>query len=218
MVSGVITYLSDDCVLIDGMLFFDNTFCSITLNLNDKVLYLGYKDKNDSIVVVRILENQGLAWCEKEEVHESSYKVIEHVIVGEVSGRENRLVLMKDGDLKFSLDDVEATFVPIKGDWLELKCTMQFDQKNPTDISAAQVLFSHIVFIAIWYWWLGRLLVQCQLMTMTWYCNTYVKVFIVRYVIAAYYFTIRKIIIVYIINSYTWDLNPLKKKLFELLL
>ncbi|XP_026320060.1 probable RNA helicase armi isoform X2 [Hyposmocoma kahamanoa] len=138
--TGVITYLSEDCVLIDGMLFFDSTFCSITLSLNDKVLYLGYIDKKDSIVVVRILENLGLAWSEKEEVHESSYKVIEHVIVGEVSRREDRFVLMKDGDLKFSLDDVEATFVPVKGDWLELKCTMQFDEENPTDISAAQVL------------------------------------------------------------------------------
>lgn len=123
------------------MLFFDSTFCSITLSLNDKVLYLGYIDKNDSIVVVRILENLGLAWSEKEEVHESSYKVIEHVIVGEVLSREDRFVLMKDGDLKFSLDDVEATFVPVKGDWLELKCAMQFDEENPTDISAAQVCF-----------------------------------------------------------------------------
>lgn len=121
------------------MLFFDCTFCSTTLNLNDKVLYLGYKDKNDSIVVVRILENQGLAWCENEEVHESSYRVIEHVIVGEVSGREDRFVVMKGDDLKFSLDEVEATFIPIKGDWLELKCTMQFDEENPTDITAAQV-------------------------------------------------------------------------------
>lgn len=109
--------------------------------MNDKILYLGYKDKNDSIVVVRILENLGMAWCEKEEAQESNYKIIEHVIVGEVSRREDRLVLMKDGDLKFSLDDVEATFVPIKGDWLELKCTMQFDEENPTDITAAQVLF-----------------------------------------------------------------------------
>ncbi|KAI5644922.1 AAA domain-containing protein [Phthorimaea operculella] len=115
--TGVIMYLEEDYILIDGNLFFDTTSCSLKFYLNDKVLYLGYKDSNDSVIVV-----------------------IEHVIIGEVDCRQERNVIIKDSDLKFTLDDVEGTFIPMKGDWLEMKCTVQFDENKPSDISASQVL------------------------------------------------------------------------------
>lgn len=137
---GLITYACEEYVLIDGMHYFDMSACSIKVLLNDKVLYLCYKDTSDSIVVVRILENQGIYWGDEEIVEENAFSVIEHTVVGEVESRQDRFVFMKGSDMKFSLDDVEGTFVPIKGDWLELKCSVQFDENKPSDISAVQVI------------------------------------------------------------------------------
>ncbi|KAJ0182407.1 hypothetical protein K1T71_001776 [Dendrolimus kikuchii] len=141
--TGVVTYIDTNHILIDGRLYFDLSMCSLSLNLNDKVTYLYYKDKNDSVIIVRILTNHGTIWCDEnyeENTDESKFKVLEHVIIGEVEYREKRFVFMKDTDLKFSLDDVEGTFIPTKGDWLELKCKVQWDENKPTDISPIQVL------------------------------------------------------------------------------
>ncbi|XP_061709089.1 probable RNA helicase armi [Cydia pomonella] len=139
--TGLITYTGDNnYVLIDGSLYFDITLSPLTFSVNDKILYLGYQDDNETIKVVRVLENYGPFWGDSMDMEEDKFKVIEHVIIGEVGYREERLVFLKDNDLKFSLDEVEATFIPMKGDWLELICTVQYQDDKPADISAAQVL------------------------------------------------------------------------------
>ncbi|KPI94995.1 putative RNA helicase armi [Papilio xuthus] len=138
--TGVITFKDDSYVMIDGMLYFDISNCSCSCNVNDQVLYLGYKDSNGSIVVVRILENKGLFWGEEGETEENSFQVIEHILVAEVEHRENRDVYLKESDVKFNLDDVKGTFVPINGDWLEITCTIQMNDNKPFDISMKQVL------------------------------------------------------------------------------
>lgn len=121
------------------MFYFDTTACSIQLNPNDKVVYLCYK-RSDTIVIVRILENQGTHWGEVDvDVDENSFKIIEHVIIGEVASRQDRVVIIKESDLKFNLDNVTATFVPIQGDLIEMTCKVQFDEYNPMDISSNMV-------------------------------------------------------------------------------
>lgn len=118
------------------MLYYDTTACSITLRLNDKILYLCYKDSEGSLVVVRILSNQGEHWGDFDiDVQENGYKVIEHVFIGEVEFREDRVVIIKESDLKFSLDNVVASFVPVQGDLLELMCKVKYDEDNPMDIT-----------------------------------------------------------------------------------
>ncbi|XP_014367038.2 probable RNA helicase armi [Papilio machaon] len=138
--TGVITFKDDSYVLIDGMFYFDTSNCSCYCNVNDQVLYLGYKDANGSIVVVRILENKGLFWGEEGEIEENSFQVTEHILVAEVDRRENRDVYLKESDVKFNLDDVKGTFVPINGDWLEITCTIQMNDTKPFDISMKQIL------------------------------------------------------------------------------
>ncbi|XP_032528460.2 probable RNA helicase armi [Danaus plexippus] len=137
--TGIITDCGDDYVLIDGMLYFA-TQNSLSYNVNDKVLYLGYKDSNDSINVVRILENQGLFWGDENEEDVENFNTIEHILIGQVDYREERMVYIVDSDLKFNLDNVAGTFIPIKGDWLEMKCTVQQNEKRPVDINTKQVL------------------------------------------------------------------------------
>ncbi|XP_028158761.1 probable RNA helicase armi [Ostrinia furnacalis] len=139
--TGIVTYLDgSNYILIDGMLYYDLSSTLITVRVNDKVLYLAYTDKNERNVVVRLLENQGLSWADDECTEQDSFKVINHVIIGEVDYRQERLVYIKDSDLKFNLDNVEGIFVPVKGDWLEMSCRIQFDEKKPCDIGSAQVL------------------------------------------------------------------------------
>ncbi|KAJ8735620.1 hypothetical protein PYW07_007240 [Mythimna separata] len=141
--TGVITYISEDesYVLIDGMFYYDTTTCSMKLTINDKITYLCRKDSQESVVVVRILENKGEHWGDFDvDVQESSYDVIEHVIIGEVEFREGRVVIIKDSDLKFNLDNVIATFVPIQGDLLELMCKVKYDEDNPMDIGHNNVV------------------------------------------------------------------------------
>ncbi|XP_039754327.1 probable RNA helicase armi [Pararge aegeria] len=139
--TGVITYYSDNYVLIDGMFYYDLSGCTVEVNVNDKVLYLGYKDANNAIVVVRILQNEGLFWGDDDtESEEKIFNVIEHVLVGQVEYRQDRLVFIKESDLKFNLDGVTGTFVPIKGDWIEMKCSVQQDVNKPSDMSTNQVL------------------------------------------------------------------------------
>lgn len=113
------------------------------LKFNDQVLYLGYKNQNDSTVVVRILKNLGAFWDSGRDIEESEetvYGIIEHVVIGEVDERKNRYVYIKDSDIKFSLDDVASNLVPVSGDWLELKCSVQWNEEKPTDISPSQVI------------------------------------------------------------------------------
>ncbi|XP_023946786.2 probable RNA helicase armi [Bicyclus anynana] len=139
--TGLITYCGENYVLIDGMIYFETIGSNINVDVNDKVLYLCYKDINDSMVVVRILENQGLFWGDDtEESEEKGFSVIEHILVGQVDYRQDRAVYMTEGDLKFNLDDVEGTFVPIKGDYIEMKCSVQKDENHPTSMSTNQVL------------------------------------------------------------------------------
>ncbi|CAB3256452.1 unnamed protein product [Arctia plantaginis] len=134
--TGVITYMGENYILIDGMISFDTSACGLNLQVMDKVLYLCYKDANDTIIIVRILESLGTFWGDEEEaVDESSYNVIEHVFVGEVDNREDRAVFIKNTNLKFDLDHVTGTFIPIPGDWLELLCKVKFDDDKPMDIT-----------------------------------------------------------------------------------
>lgn len=139
--TGVITCLEYPNIVIDGQLCFDITSCTLSLNLNDKVTYLGYKNEIDRTIITRILENHGMVWetWDDEKVEESSFKIIDHVIVAEVDYRKERFVYLKGNDLKFSLDDVEGTMVPIAGDWLELKCSVQLDEDKPYNITGSQV-------------------------------------------------------------------------------
>lgn len=128
--------MGENYILIDGMILFDTSSCSLNLEVMDKVLYLCYKNENDAITIVRILENQGIFWGDEEEaVSESSHNVIEHVFVGEVDDRDERAVFIKNSNLKFDLDQVTGTFIPIPGDWLELLCKVKFDDDKPTDIN-----------------------------------------------------------------------------------
>ncbi|XP_011567013.3 probable RNA helicase armi [Plutella xylostella] len=135
--TGEITYLDKNYVLIDGEYYFDLSGCPLQVYPKDRVSYMCYKEE-DTFKVVRLLENHGPAWGDIVETQEDKYQIIEHTIIGEVENRQNRLVYMKD--LTFNLDDVEAAFVPVKGDWLELKCSVQFDESKPSDISTKQVL------------------------------------------------------------------------------
>ncbi|XP_050346309.1 probable RNA helicase armi [Nymphalis io] len=138
--TGLITYCENNIVLIDGTVYYDISNCSLKLNVNDKVLYLGYKDSNDSVFIVRILGNLGLAWGDAEEAEENKFRVVEHVLIGQVARRQDRFIYISESDLKFNLDDVEGTFVPIEGDWLEIICSVQEDSIRPFNISTDQVL------------------------------------------------------------------------------
>ncbi|XP_068626233.1 probable RNA helicase armi [Battus philenor] len=138
--TGVITFKDNDYVLIDGMFYFDLSTSTCNCNVNDLVLYLGYKNTNDTVVVVRILENRGMFWGEEDSREEKNFQIIDHVLIGEVSHREDRHIYIKESDIKFNLDDVEGTFIPIKGDWLELNCEVQMYENKPSDISMNQVL------------------------------------------------------------------------------
>ncbi|XP_037867032.1 probable RNA helicase armi [Bombyx mori] len=141
--TGVITCINTSEIVIDDSLYFDAQSCTLDLKFNDQVLYLGYKNQNDSTVVVRILKNLGAFWDSGRDIEESEetvYGIIEHVVIGEVDERKNRYVYIKDSDIKFSLDDVASNLVPVSGDWLELKCSVQWNEEKPTDISPSQVL------------------------------------------------------------------------------
>ncbi|XP_075974584.1 putative RNA helicase armi isoform X1 [Anticarsia gemmatalis] len=139
--TGIITYIENNTVLIDGMLFFDKSSCKIKLQIKDKVLYVCRKDESDAMVVVRIIENQGIYWGDPEDaVEENTFKVIEHVFVGQVEYRQDRAVVIKNSNLEFDLDKVTATFIPIEGDWLEILCKVQFNDDNPMNISLDEVV------------------------------------------------------------------------------
>lgn len=112
------------------------------MRINDRVCFLGYKKDEDTVKVVRILENLGVAWGDPE-TEENKFDVIEHVLVGEVEQRKERLVKLKGQDLQFNLDEVEGTFVPMEGDWLELTCTIQWENEKPSEITPQKVQSLH---------------------------------------------------------------------------
>ncbi|XP_041975066.1 probable RNA helicase armi [Aricia agestis] len=138
--NGIITDQGDDYVLINGDIYYDTSNCSLKLNVDDNIIYLGYKDPNERTVVVRIIENKGYHWGDDFQEEEQKFDVIEHILVGQVKFRQERFVFINESDLKFNLDDVEGTFVPIQGDWIEIKSIVQKNNNKPSDISANQVL------------------------------------------------------------------------------
>lgn len=79
-------------------------------------------------------------WGDEDNLDEEHFNVIDHILIGQVARRQDRFVYISESDIKFNLDDVEGTFVPIEGDWLEIKCTVQEDCNNSTIISATQVI------------------------------------------------------------------------------
>lgn len=137
--TGVITHCGDNYILIDGSIYFDTTNYNYVFNENDKVLYLGYKNSDEKLNVVRILQNQGMCWENEENFEEQKFDVIHHIIVGQVEYRQDRFVYIQGGELKFNLDNVKGSYIPIEGDWLELQCTVQRINETVTDINMTQV-------------------------------------------------------------------------------
>ncbi|XP_047512254.1 probable RNA helicase armi isoform X1 [Pieris napi] len=138
--TGFVTHCGESYILIDGSFYFDTSACSFNLNVNDKILYLGYNNSNEELVIVRILQNEGIGWENEDDSEEQRFDVINHIIVGIVDCREDRNVFIQGGDLKFNLDDVQGTFIPIAGDWLEMQCSIQKNDEKLTDINMTQVL------------------------------------------------------------------------------
>lgn len=110
-------------------------------NVNDQVMFLAYKDQQeDNIKVVRILQHNGPAWGDVD-ADVKHFDIIDHSIVVQVIDRVGRDVILKDTDLKFNLNEVEITFIPVKGDWLELACSVQWDDENGTGVTPEKVCF-----------------------------------------------------------------------------
>lgn len=145
-ITGIVTYIGENYILIDGMLYLELNDSFSSIKLNDTIRYIGYKNDNDMIKVVRIVQNLGPMWDETIE-NEIHYDVIEHVIVCEVISRDKRIVSFKDTDLKLDLDQVQSNFIPVTGDWVELVCNMQWSDDIPTDIPADRV--NEIMYIHV---------------------------------------------------------------------
>ncbi|XP_045527649.1 probable RNA helicase armi [Pieris brassicae] len=138
--TGFVTHCGDSYILIDGSIYYDTSSCSFNLNVHDKIIYLGYTNSNEELVIVRILQNEGIAWENDDDSEEQRFNVINHIIVGIVDCREDRFVYIQGGDLKFNLDSVQGSFIPIAGDWLEMLCSIQKNDEKLTDINMTQVL------------------------------------------------------------------------------
>lgn len=137
--TGTISYVSDDYVLINGNLYFEIDPFGFTFNVGDKVDYIAYNDKNDTVKVLKIVHNRGAVWGD-DSGEEKILNIIEHVVIGEVASRNDRVVQIRDAALKFHLDEVETTLIPMPGDWLELSCTVKWDTDNFKEITADNVI------------------------------------------------------------------------------
>lgn len=139
--TGIITFVGENYVLIDGNLFYElDPYKIFEFSINDKITYVAYKDKDQAIKVLRILQNIGNTWGDPDDTVRH-YSIINHVVVGEVGMREDRFVYIKDTNLKYSLDEVETNIAPMPGDWLEINCTVQWDANTVKEVTANQVIF-----------------------------------------------------------------------------
>jgi hypothetical protein len=135
---GTVTSLYTDYGLIDGTLYFDlRDAPAEVLREGHRVLYLAFRrQENEEWRVRRIYCVQDENWekCianddddndEEEEVQvENSVvqrkEVMKRNVVCQVTQREGREVMLMPGNIRCSLDEVSAEFIPLEGNvcWL----------------------------------------------------------------------------------------------------
>lgn len=143
--SGIVTLLEENYGLIDGHIYFDRSLYPYTLKRNDRLQFLTYRPTDAApLKVVKIINCSDASWEDDIQLedtfnhnHDKHYDVIDKVIVGQVTNRRGRTVILKENDLSFNLDDVDINFIPIDGDWLQLTCKVQWnsDVQDTTDIN-----------------------------------------------------------------------------------
>ncbi|KAJ9583516.1 hypothetical protein L9F63_022134 [Diploptera punctata] len=142
---GTVTALHENSGLIDGQFFFDLRDVHIDkLKVGDRVEYLAFRHQENEEWRVRkiysIIEdtwdthnasNIGDEFFSKQsEISQiKSKSCMGRSIVGKVSERNGREIIINPEKIRCNLDDVSAEFTPLKGDWVVLEALVEINEE-----------------------------------------------------------------------------------------
>ncbi|XP_069701618.1 probable RNA helicase armi [Periplaneta americana] len=167
---GTVTSLFTNYGLIDETLYFDLRDAVPELRVGDRVAFLVYRrGQNEDWRVRKIFcvqdENWDKYYSDKEyiEPSESVSEVqcknsMKRRIIGKVTQRRGREVIVTPGNIRCNLDDVVADFVPIIGDWIALDAVVEVNEEvcdlggDLLDVEKIRPLRSRVVTDYVSHW------------------------------------------------------------------
>lgn len=139
---GTITTLENDYGLIDEKFYFKTDKC-VNLKLGDRVSFIVYKLNDDNAHIVKDIQKYNTEWWDETPLHQNedpkiivqnTSQILKRNIIGEIIGRENRILHVKPLDIKINLDEIESNFIPYVGDWIVLETFTEVDE-SVSDLS-----------------------------------------------------------------------------------
>lgn len=146
--AGIVTFVNDEYILIDNRYMYEITNILIDIpKVGDTVHYLAYKkDKDNDQKICKIIYLQEGSWDNTDAVPQSNIvkvNVLTRSIIGKVFRREGRKVFIDPNDICIDLDKISSEFIPIVGDWLQLKTLVEVNE-DKTDLIGEVVEVSRI--------------------------------------------------------------------------
>ncbi|XP_047346297.1 probable RNA helicase armi isoform X2 [Vespa velutina] len=146
--TGNVTFVNDEYVLIDNCYMCETTnVLTSKPKVGDMVYYFAYKKNEDNdqkiYKIISIIEE---SWDDTVIVPQTNIvkvDILTKTIIGKVISRKGRKVFIDPNDICIDLDKINSEFIPIVGDWLQLECLVEFDEKK-TDLTGKIIEINRI--------------------------------------------------------------------------
>ncbi|OAD54050.1 putative RNA helicase armi [Eufriesea mexicana] len=130
--AGNITFIATDYVIIDDFYVCDAVNVLINnLKVGDKVYYLTSQNNHEKEhKIEKVISVIDESW--DNEIANSQINIIKpqaltRCIIGKVTERKNRLLIIEPCNITVDLNKVESEFIPVIGDWLKLESEVEIN-------------------------------------------------------------------------------------------
>lgn len=132
--TGNITFISIDYVMIDDFYICDTVNVLINnLKIGDKVHYLTSQNNHGKEhKIEKVISVVDESW--NNEIVNSQINIVKpqaltRCIIGKVTKRKNRLLIIEPHNITVDLNKVESEFIPVIGDWLKLESETEINEE-----------------------------------------------------------------------------------------
>ncbi|XP_035741515.1 probable RNA helicase armi isoform X2 [Vespa mandarinia] len=147
--TGNVTFVNDEYILIDNCYMCETTnVLTSKPKVGDIVCYFAYKkNENNDQKIYKIISIIEESWDDTVIVPQTNIvkvDILTKTIIGKVISRKGRKVFIDPNDICIDLDKINSEFIPIVGDWLQLECLVEFDDKK-TDLTGKIIEINKIL-------------------------------------------------------------------------
>lgn len=133
--TGKITFMATDYVLVDNFYVCDIVNVSVNnLKIGDNVYYTTFQQRhNNEHKIRKIISVINESWDDVVPESQASLvkpQVFAKCIIGKVTERKNRLLIVEPNNISVDLNKVQSEFVPVIGDWLKLESKVEINEDS----------------------------------------------------------------------------------------